>query len=52
MTRGELYDRFVNVLPFKIDTDLDKCFGDTIELIAYGKAYKEAFFAWHEIQIF
>ena len=42
MTRGELHDRFVNVLPNKIDTDLDKCFADTLELIACGKAYKEA----------
>ena len=40
-TRGEVYDRFINVLPIKIDTDLDKCFGYTLELIACGKAYKE-----------
>ena len=42
MTRGELYNRFVTVFPNKIDVDLNKCFGDTLEVITSGKAYKAA----------
>ena len=42
MTRGELYNRFMNILPNKIDVDLNKCFADTLDVITSGKAYKDA----------
>ena len=42
MTRQALYDQLMNFLPDKVNTDLDKLFRDTINLIVCGKAYKEA----------
>lgn len=41
MTLGELYNRFTNILPHKIDVDLNKCFADTLDVITCGKAYKD-----------
>ena len=40
MTRQELHYQVINFLLDKLSTDLDKLFGDTIDLIVYGEAYK------------
>ena len=59
MNRQDLYDQLMNFLPDKCSTDLDKLFGDTIDLIVYGKVYKETclrgtgyryFKAWAKLQ--
>ena len=40
MTRGEMYNNFINILPNKLDIDLDRCFADTLDVLTNGKAYK------------
>ena len=41
LTRGQMYFRLINILPHRINEDLNKCFADTLDVITCGKAYKD-----------